>query len=192
MNQVVAIIFCCLIGFAGASLASESTAVKFPEKYLDEGVTMKLQGVGLKHALFFRAFVAGFYAEPASKEDVLGEVHKHLEVEYFVNIPAKKLNAFTLDHMKHNVSSSQSKMISREIDLMGKYFVDLKKGDRFSLTYIPGVGTKFAHNGKLTGIIAGKDFAKALFSVWIGEHPFDRHLKNEILGLLHTGTIKHP
>jgi hypothetical protein len=68
------------------------------------------------------------------------------------------------------------------IQQMGEYFVDLKSGDRFSLTYIPGVGTKFAHNDQVTGIIKGLDFARALFSVWIGKKPFDTHLKEQVLG----------
>ena len=66
---------------------------------------------------------------------------------------------------------------------MRKYFVDLKAGDRFSLTYIPAIGTKFEHNACLVGTIKGRAFARALFSVWIGQKPFDHELKDEVLGL---------
>jgi len=65
---------------------------------------------------------------------------------------------------------------------MGKYFVDLNPGDRYSLSYIPGKGTKFYYNGKLQGVIPGKEFGRSLFAVWIGNKPFCSHLRYEILG----------
>ena len=163
--------------------AAEIAGVWFNENYLDQGINMSLQGTGLKSIFFFKAFAAGFYKGPGHDSDPLSNYPKRIEVEYFVNIPGEKLNSYTLERMKDNVSKNDLKAIDREIQLMGNYFVNLKPGDRFSLTYIPSVGTKFEHNGKLVGIIKGNAFAKALFSVWIGKKPFDNQLKNQVLGL---------
>ena len=156
--------------FTSNVIAAQISGVWFNENYLDHGINMSLQGTGLKSLLFFKAFAAGFYRGQGSDTDILGDYPKRIEVEYFVSIPGRKLNNFTIDAMKD------------EIKLMAKYFVDLKPGDRFSLTYIPSVGTKFAHNNHLVGIIKGQEFAKALFSVWIGKKPFDNHLKEQVLG----------
>ncbi len=172
-----------ILCFSSLAQANPVAGVAFSQQYTDEGITMELQGTGLKTLVLFKAFAAGFYQEKSFQKDILGEVSKRIEVEYFVNIPGEKLNAYTLERMKVNVSEDELNDINAEIKMMGNYFVDLKKGDRFSLTYIPGVGTKFAHNGKETGVIEGQQFAKALFSVWIGEKPFDQKLKNQILGL---------
>jgi hypothetical protein len=60
-----------------------------------------------------------------------------------VNIPGEKLNAYTLERMKVNVSEDELNDINAEIKMMGNYFVDLKKGDRFSLTYIPPISYSF-------------------------------------------------
>lgn len=162
--------------------ADNILGVNFEKVYSDEGISMNLQGTGLKTMVFFKAFAAGYYKNDQEIQEDLGEFSKRIEVEYFVKIPGKKLNNFTIDIMKDNITKEEFNAISNEIDLMGKYFVDLKPGDRFSLTYIPGVGTKFAHNNKVTGVIKGNAFAKALFSVWIGEKPFDSSLKEKILG----------
>ncbi|MCB9756939.1 MAG: chalcone isomerase family protein [Candidatus Omnitrophica bacterium] len=175
--------FLCSIFISFNANAAQIVGVNFEETYQDEGISMTLQGTGLKTVVFFKAFVAGFYTDAIDQEIVLGQTAKRIEVEYFVKIPGKKLNNFTIDTMKENITNEQFNSIAAEVDLMGQYFVDLKPGDRFSLTYIPGVGTKFAHNDQLTGVIQGNDFAKALFSVWIGEKPFDQNLKNQILGL---------
>lgn len=163
--------------------AAEINGVKFDPTYQDRTVTMTLKGTGLKTMLFFKAFVAGFYTNVDQCAYDAAEASKRIEVEYFVSIPSKKLNDYTVERMKDNITPQEFLSINEQVRLMEKFFVDLKSGDRFSLTYIPGEGTKFAHNGKITGIIPGTDFARALFAVWVGEKPFDRQLKKQICGL---------
>ncbi len=182
-TKVIILLLLHLFTLSFNAKADDILGVNFDKVYSDEGISLNLQGTGLKTMVFFKAFAAGYYRDDEETQEVLGEFSKRIEVEYFVKIPGKKLNNFTIDTMKDNVTKEEFNAISNEIDLMGKYFVDLKPGDRFSLTYIPGVGTKFAHNNEVTGVIKGNDFAKALFSVWIGENPFDRSLKEKILGL---------
>ncbi len=52
-----------------------------------------------------------------------------------------------------------------------------------ALTYIPGTGTELALNGRPMGVIEGADFAAAIFSLWLGENPYDKRFKNALLGL---------
>ncbi len=163
--------------------AAEISGVRFNQIYFDQGINMSLQGTGQKTVFLFKAFAAGFYKGQGSDSDLLGNYPKRIEVEYFVSIPGKKLNNFTIEIMKNNVSRADLLALQEEIKQMGQCFVDLKPGDRFSLTYIPFIGTQFAHNGKLVGTIKGSEFAKALFSVWIGKKPFDNRLKEQVLGL---------
>lgn len=165
------------------AFASESRQIKFSETTIKEGIVLKLQGTGYRRFLFMKAFDAGFYfADDLDKETLLSNVPKHLEVEYHLGIPAKSLSDFTVSYMKLNVSKNEFANLKNKIQQMRQYFVDLKPNDRFSLTYLPNVGTQFAHNGKLTGTIEGEDFGRALFAVWIGNKPFDPVLKNKIIG----------
>lgn len=172
----------CLSVTLNAS-ATEVAGVTFNKTYIDQNTTMSLQGAGLKTMFLFKAFAAGFYKGEGDDTDLLGNYPKRIEAEYFVNIPGAKLNDFTIETMKKNISASDLASLEDEIKQMSQYFVDLKPGDRFSLTYIPAIGTQFAYNGQLVGTIKGNDFAKALFAVWIGKKPFDRHLKEQVLGL---------
>jgi hypothetical protein len=55
-------------------------------------------------------------------------------------------------------------------------------GDLIILTYAPGKGTIVAAKGEQKGVIEGKDFADALFSVWLGEDPVQSDLKKALLG----------
>jgi hypothetical protein len=181
-HQITAIAIALILGFCVPANAADVLGVNFSEEIKDEGVDMELKGTGIKSVVFIKAFVAGFYADENNDPTDLGEFAKRVDVQYFVSIPGKKLNAFTIDSMKDNITDSEFENIMEKVAIMRDYFVDLKPGDRFSLTYIPGVGTKFAHNNELVGVIEGKEFAKAIFSVWVGERPFDKKLRDQILG----------
>lgn len=175
----------CIVFLSVSPLfASEAKNIRFEASYMDSGASMSLQGVGSKSVILIKAFEAGFYlSDEASPENPLADVPKHLEVSYFVPISARDLNDYTVKRMKLNVTDEEFQKIRDKVALMEEYFVDLKPGDRFALTYIPGTGTKFLYNGQLVGIIEGADFAKGLFSVWVGARPFDYRLKSQILGL---------
>lgn len=164
--------------------ANEAYGINFEQRFTMDGNPMVLKGVGLKRVFFMKAFVAGFYLEENIPTDqVFDNVPKRIEVMYFVNIPGDKLSKYTEDLMQKNMSAREYKSLRDRIYIMREYFVDLKPGDRYALTYIPKVGTKFEYNGKLVGIIGGEDFARGLFSTWIGANPMDQKIKSQILGL---------
>lgn len=168
--------------FATESKAEEYEGVKFDNAYFDEGRELVLQGIGMKRFLFMKAFVAGLYLEKNEDAmEVLDNVPKHLEVSYFLSIPGHKLSSYTKSIMKRNISKEEYHRLEHELDKMESYFVDLEPGDRFSLTYLPDVGTKFAFNGNIIGVIKGEEFGRGIFSVWLGDQPMDQHIKQKIL-----------
>jgi hypothetical protein len=58
----------------------------------------------------------------------------------------------------------------------------VKPGDRYALTYVPGVGTELTLNGSPLGTVAGADFASAVFAIWLGPKALDESLKTQLLG----------
>jgi hypothetical protein len=56
-----------------------------------------------------------------------------------------------------------------------------KRGDWMTITYQPGRGTIAANSTGGSVVIPGKDFADALFSVWLGARPADEGLKKAML-----------
>jgi hypothetical protein len=59
----------------------------------------------------------------------------------------------------------------------------MKSGDEAFMTYVPGTGTTLEINGKALGTIEGRDFARALMAVWLGDKPPDTNLRKGVLGL---------
>ncbi len=71
----------------------------------------------------------------------------------------------------------------REIEGVAALYEDVEPGDRYALTYLPGVGTELSRNGVPRGRVGGAAFAAALFAIWLGDHPIDGGLKADLLGL---------
>ena len=156
----------------------------FTPQYQEAGNQFHLTGVGAKNILFFKIFTAGLYlGEGISAAQVLNDVPKKLEVVYSQAIPATRLARETRQRMRMNVGEKEYQRLKLRIDVMDKYYMNIKPGDHYALTYIPKIGTRFIYNCKLIGVIDGADFAKGLFAVWFGEKPIDNHLKADLLGL---------
>jgi hypothetical protein len=68
------------------------------------------------------------------------------------------------------------------IDKMIAAVPDLKDGETMSFTYVPGKGTTLNHGGKDLFSAEGKEFADAVFSLWLGPKPPSDDLKKGLLG----------
>lgn len=155
----------------------------FSSSYMKHDLSLPLRGVGVKTLFMMRVFVASFYVDTrVTAQQALEDIPKHLEVKFFTSIPGKDFANFTMKSMKQNVTAKEFIGISDRFALMKSLFPNVKSGDVFSLTYKPGVGTIFTLNGVEKGVVPGADFAKAIFSTWIGPKPIDNILKRQVLG----------
>jgi len=58
----------------------------------------------------------------------------------------------------------------------------LKAGDEVWVDFIPHEGTKISINGDLVAKISGDEFYHAFLKTWLGPHPFNRKMKEALLG----------
>ena len=65
---------------------------------------------------------------------------------------------------------------------LNRAYVDVKPGDRYTLTYVPGKGTTLRLNGNPLVTVEGADFATAYFRIWLGEDPISPQLRDLLLG----------
>ena len=59
----------------------------------------------------------------------------------------------------------------------------MHRGEEAIFDYIPGKGTQITINNQVKGVIPGKDYYRAMLSIWIGDNPVGRTFKDDILGL---------
>lgn len=173
-----------LIPICSASYAKMVDGISFESAYNDEGRVMDLQGIGVKKFVFMKIFVAGFYLDKdVDTENVLDDVSKRIQITYFRPVTGKRLAKYIRERMKISMTESEFEKVTDRIDRMDQFYVDLKPGDIFSMSYVPDRGTKFEFNSNLLGIIEGADFGKGIFSTWIGDEPFDKSVRRQVLGL---------
>ncbi len=165
--------------------AAQVEIVYFPDRYAEGNVELKIRGTGLlRYMIFVKAYAGGLYLpEEVPSDDALSEVPKRLEVEYFQAIKGKDFGPATRKMIAKNVDKATFQRLEPKIEIHSKMYEDVKPGDRYSLTYIPGKGTELALNGEPKGTVEGSEFAAALFSIWLGDKPIDKSFKKQILGL---------
>jgi hypothetical protein len=156
--------------------------VHFEEEYTVDETTLTFQGAGLIRHLFFTVNATALYVSKGFEaKDALEDIPKRLEFEYFHNIKAKDFVKLTNKLLAANNDQETIARLQPRIDRFNALYEDVRPGDRYSLTYIPGIGTEFALNGELKGTIEGTDFAQALFSIWLGQKPVSKSLKLALL-----------
>lgn len=169
--------------FPASQQAAEINGTNFDD-YLSVGnTTLNLTGVGLLRYWGFKAYVGAFYLEEGVKvENALMVGAKRIEIEYLRSIRGKDFGPATDKVLAKNLAPDTLERLRPKIDYHNSLYEDVKPGDRYSLTYLPGRGTELALNGQPKGTIEGADFAKAIFSIWLGPEPINESFKDQILG----------
>lgn len=149
----------------------------------DQRLTLKGAGL-LRYMVFIKAYAGALYLpDPAPSDPVMAPVAKRLELAYYHAIRSEDFAKATRAKIRDNVDADQARKLRTRIDRLAELYRDVKPGDRYALTYLPGEGTRLSLNGEDLGLIPGDDFAGAVFSIWLGDHPIDEEFRDTLLGV---------
>jgi hypothetical protein len=179
------VLACTSLGASALATAEPARVegVAFARQVQVDGRDLPLRGLGLlRYMVFIKAYVAALYLPEAVRaEDALGEVPRHLEIEYFHAIAAGDFAKATTASIERNTSLVTFRRLEPTITSFNALYRDVKPGDRYALTYVPGAGTTLSWNGVPLGTVPGAEFAAGLFGIWLGPNPLDRDLKRLLL-----------
>lgn len=180
----LALLALCAGWLPPAVAAKEIEGVRFADEVRAGPHTMRLNDVGLmRYRYVIKAYVAALYlGEGAHPSDPLADAPKRIEIEYFYAIRASGFANATEQGIAANVPPATVAKLRPRIDRLNALYRDVHPGDRYALTYVPGVGTELALNGAPLGTIEGADFAAAVFAIWLGPNAIDGSLKAQLLG----------
>ena len=140
-------------------------------------------GALLRYMVFIKAYAGALYLpDKADHRQALGVVPRRLELSYFQAISAEDFAKATRNKMADNVTPEALAALDERLQRFNALYRDVKPGDRYALTYLPGQGTELALNGQSLGRIEGDDFAAAVFAIWLGPEPIDQSFKMGLLG----------
>lgn len=165
-------------------LAADIEGITFADRFQAGPIPFRLKGVGLARYLYaIKVYVAALYVDDREAgPNLLADVPKRLEIHYFQKIAKADFAKAAERVLLRNVEAPAIASVRSQIDRLQALYQDIGPGDRYALTYIPGVGTELALNGERKGVVEGAEFAAAYFAIWLGADPINEGLKKGLMG----------
>ena len=185
MKKAMVLAAALVLAFGSAAFAAEVGGVTVPDTATVDGKALKLNGAGLRKKMMFKVYVAGLYVETPSKDAaalISSNQIKSMRLHMLRNVEGAKVSGAVADGFALNSKAALPKLQSR-LDQFAKMIPDMKEGEEIDMTWVPDKGTEIAVRGTNAGTIEGRDFADALFSVWLGPSPVQDGLKAALTGL---------
>jgi len=175
------------VALAGATFAQarEFSGVTLPDTLSAGGKTLKLNGGALRKKAVFKVYVGGLYLEAPSKDAgaiLAADTAKAVRMHFVRSVSKDQL----VDSFKEGFEANAKVKAAAQktnIDKLYGMLSDVKEGDALTFSYVPGSGTAISKGDKVIGAIEGKDFADALFALWLGPKPPSDDLKKGMLGM---------
>ncbi len=189
MNRILAVSLIVVLIWAAPPIVGaanvEIDGVRFARTIDAHNQQLRLKGAGLlKVMVFVKAYAGALYLpESAPPEQALDPIAKSLVLEYYHPIASEDFAKATHVKIMDNVDAVEAEQLRPRIDRLAALYRDVRPGDRYALTYVPGEGTRLSLNGEVLGSIPGDDFARAVFSIWLGAKPIDETFRDRLLGV---------
>jgi hypothetical protein len=166
-------LFCGILVLLALLVANGSVHAK---ESLDPYVKgLQLQGKGRMTFWGFDVYDARLYVA-----DQRGQSGFALDLSYLRSLKAADITKSTIDEMQRlGVSEANRSAWGKKLDGI---FPNVVSGSSLTAIHVPGRGTVFLHNGKPAGEIAGDDFAKAFFSIWLDPKTAAPKLRTALIG----------
>jgi hypothetical protein len=164
--------------------ARELSGVTMPDTATAGDKALKLNGMGLRKKAIFKVYVAGLYVETPSKDAaaiLAADGARIVRMQYLRNVEKAKITEAFQEGFENNAKELAAKQ-KASIDKLIAAVPDLKDGETMSFIYVPGKGTTLSHNGKELLTVEGKEFADAVFLLWLRPKPPSEDLKKGLLG----------
>jgi len=179
------LILALLVGVTTAAWGGELAGVTMPDSVEVGDQSLVLNGMGLRKKAIIKVYVAGLYLTEKTNDTetiLAADSARRTAMEFRFGVSADKMCDAWKQGLEKN-TANPSDELEAKFDTLCGYQADMEKGEMMVYTYVPGEGTAVEIKGEVEGTIEGKDFADALFSVWIGPEPPGEAFKKGLLGL---------
>jgi hypothetical protein len=185
MKRLIAVCFCFFVYYSAVvddGIAAVNKGIQYQDEIIVGDETLSLQGIGLlKWKYLVNVYLVGLYKQArVNIANVLEDIPKRLEYYFFVDMKASDFQDTGFQLMARNVGEEKAQRLTKELEALNSLYRDVKAGQRYTLTYLPGKGVEMALDGKVLGSVQGAEFAAAYFSIWLGPDPVSKSLQEEM------------
>ena len=177
-----------LLSMALPLTAAEVGGIRIDEKATLGGQELVLNGAGMRSRLVFKVYVGALYVpqKTSKAQDIVGRNQpRRMMLMLQRDVSADMLLESLRAGMAENNSQADLDAIKSQMDQFASIFKSVgeaKSGQVILIDYTPADGTRVMLDGISKGTITGEPFNKALFNLWLGEHPVQESLKKALLG----------
>jgi hypothetical protein len=169
--------------------ALEVAGVKVADSITVDGKALVLNGAGLRTRTFLaiKVYVGALYVTQRSTDAaaiVALDAPKVIRMTLLRDVDrASMLTAFR-DGIENNSPTQAAALAPKLKQVEAAFPAEFKEKQVLAVSYVPGTGTTVGVEGEKGVTIEGKDFADALFRIWIGPKPTDGGLEDLKAALL--------
>lgn len=179
----IALLAAAALFVSTTAFAGSLKGVTMPDTFEVDGKNLVLNGMGLRTKFIVKVYVAGLWLEAKEKDPakiLASEGPRRIQLSLLRDVDGAKIAEAIKEGFEKNSKAEMPKLKDR-LDQISAAIPALKEKQTVTFTYVPSKGVQLEAPGK-TLTIEGKDFADALFKVWLGQQPADGDLKTGLLG----------
>ena len=163
-----------------AAVAAEPNS---PKTIRIEDATLAKVGEGTFRWMLIKVYHGELYLDANQPTaDPLSDVSKQLKISYAISLSDEDFRNSGNKILSRNLDPAEWDAIQERLQQLNAAYRNVEPGDAYTLTYIPGQGTTLALNEIPLVTIPGEDFARAYFSIWLGQDPVKASLRRDLLG----------
>jgi Chalcone isomerase-like len=191
VSAVLASVLC--LSFASVTSAQDVKEPRSGVSFAAKDGSSSLLGVGLRTRtmLKVKVYAIGLYVDDAALAGPLAaHKGKTTSPEFYRDLVWGDFGKHVVLKFVRDVSASQIQGAFREVlpaannarvDPFVSYFGDTKVGQEYVIRWAPGGVLETTVIGVTKPPIADKDFAAAVFSIWLGEKPIQDDIKKDLV-----------
>jgi hypothetical protein len=153
------------------------------------GQTLVLNGAGVRKKTFlgFKVYVGALYLTQRSTDAaavVAADAPKVLRITMMRDVDKESMQKAFREGIEANSPGQGAALAARLKQVEDSFPPEFKEKQVLIVSYVPGQGTTVGIEGTKTITVEGKDFADALFRIWLGPKPSDGGLEDLKAALL--------
>ena len=179
-----------LASAAGAEdVAEPRSGVRFPAQV--EGMSLLGTGLRTRTMLKVKVYAIGLYADGEALKGPLAAFKGRTTSPDFYkalawgDFPRQVTMKFVRDVTRDQIQGAFREVLTTadkaKVDAFLGYFGDTKSGQEYVLRWVPGRGLLSTVNGQEKPAIDDKNFAAAVFGIWLGDKPIQDDIKRDLV-----------
>jgi len=139
------------------------------------GMSLTLRGTHhFRYRRIFSVFTAALYEESEHNRRLLHFI-------YTRNIRAEDLRKQAMDYLTDTQTDELLEKYAEPLEAIQSAYVDVGDGDAYTLSAVPGHGTRLSLNGEEVFFSDDAEFGTWYMQIWLGDPPLSASLKSALM-----------